>query len=348
MKFYQIHNIINFSIQNNNNFLKKLIDATDITFENFEVEQVLHDLDFMIEIGPFKSSRNGCKILDDNYHIKRNCLIFADRKKFSKWKIEISDLERNPKIKIQTNTAGSVRKPLNFIEFFIQYKLLHQNYITIHSAGLEKNGSVILLPGTSGGGKTTISLSLIELGYNYLGDNYIIIHNNRAFSYLTPLNIFFYNRVPLIEKSLSHKQKFDLYLRKIIYQVTGGYIKIFKKINPKTVIGNRTTSFGNIKKLCFIEPNMRFDSETPDVNHIGINEAAKKMRFNMELEWIQFCKFIYSYGYLMPKSIFSDLWDQYEVILTKNIDSVKEFYSIRVPVSYSKQSISKVINRILD
>jgi hypothetical protein len=38
MKFYQIHNLINFSIQNNNNFLKKLIDATDITFENFEVE----------------------------------------------------------------------------------------------------------------------------------------------------------------------------------------------------------------------------------------------------------------------------------------------------------------------
>ncbi len=348
MKYYQIHNLISFSIQNNNNFLKKLVDATDITFENFEVEPEISEVDFKIEIGPFKSSRNGCKILDDNYHIKRNLLIFADSKKFSKWKIEIFDLESNPKIKIQTNIAGSVRKPLNFIEFFIQYKLLQQNYSTIHAAGLEKKGNVILLPGTSGGGKTTISLSLIELGYKYLGDNYIIIHNSRAFSYLTPLNIFYYNRVPLIEKSLSNKQKLDLYFRKIIYQLTGGYIKIFKKINPKTVIGNRTKSSGYIKKLCFIEPNESFDPEKHNITLIDINEAVKKMRFNMELEWIQFCKFIYSYGYLMPQSPFSDLWDQYEAILIKNLNNVREFYCIGVPVLYSKLSISKVINTILE
>ncbi len=348
MKYYQIHDFINFSIQNNSNFLKKLIDTTKVSFENYEVESIIGDCDFKVEIGPFKSNQNGRKILDDNYHINKNFLFLSDKWKFSKWKIEIHDLETFPIIKIQTNTAGAVAKPLNIVEFFIQYKLLQQSYSTIHAAGLEKNGNVILLPGTSGGGKTTISLSLTELGYNYLGDNYIIIHHNKAFSYLTPLNIFYYNRVPLIEKSLSIKQKLDLFIRKRIYKITGGYIKIFKKINPKTVIGKRIKTSGFIKKLCFIEPNNDFNSETTNITLIDIDETAKKLRFNMELEWIQFCKYFYSYGYLIPNSLFSDFWDQYERLLIKNLNNVKEFYCIGVPVSYSKLSISKVINTILD
>jgi hypothetical protein len=346
-KYYQMHNFVRFSIQNNSNLFKKIIDSSKISFENYEVGSVLDDCDFKVKIGPFKSDHNGWKILDDNYHINKNFLFIRDNRKFSRWKIEICDLESLPIIKIETNTAGAIAKPLNIIEFFIFYKLLQYKCSTIHAAGLEKNGDVILLAGTSGGGKTTISLSSAEHGYNYLGDNYIILHNNMAYNYLTPLNIFYYNRVPLIEKTLTVKQKIDLFIRKGIYEITGGYIKIFKKINPIAVVGNRLKTHGPIKKLCFIEPNNDFNTETINITAVDIYEAAKKLRFNMELEWIQFFKYFYSYGYLVPDSPFSEFWDSYEDLLIKNIGNVKEFYCVGVPLLYSEASISKIISTIL-
>jgi hypothetical protein len=67
----------------------------------------------------------------------------------------------------------------------------------------------------------------------------------------------------------------------------------------------------------------------------------------MELEWIQFFKYFYSYGYLVPDSPFSEFWDSYEDLLIKNIGNVKEFYCVGVPLLYSEASISKIISTIL-
>lgn len=344
VRYYSIHNLLSFSIRNDGSYLRNFLDTTRVQFENFEIDKETNTVDFSVEIGAFKPRSKGCKILDDNYHIRKDYLCLNDYRKYAKWRIEIENLETCPVVRIDPNLAGCITNPLNLTEFLIQYCLLQRGYSVIHAGGVAVDGHAVLLPGTSGGGKTTVALSLVERGYDYLGDNYIIIDHNEALSYLTPLNIFSYNRVPLIEKALDQRQKCSLNLRKLLYDATKGYIKIFKKVNPCDIFANQIVSHGQIDLLCFLEPNDKFNRNIEEPRRIGLEEAVKKLRFNMELEWLQFNRYIHSYGYLYPQSLFANFWDQYETMLMGNLSSGINIYSIGVPIRYG----SDVIQRIVD
>jgi len=344
--YYHVHDFLNFQINNKGNLLQRSLGTAGISFKNFEHDQKPEQPDFSIEIGPFNEKKSGCRILDDNFHVRHNYVFFEGRRKFATWKIEIEDLETNPIIRINPNLAASVTQPLHIIEFFIQYCLLKKGISVIHASGLSKNGHVFLLPGTSGGGKTTISLSLVERGYRYLGDNYIILHKGSAYSYLTPLNIFSYNRVPIVENSLSTDQRISLMIRQLIFDMTRGYIKIFMKINPKSVFRNQYDDHGTITDLCFLEPSDEFDTKPSAPRPINSDEAASKLRYNMELEWLSFIRLMCSYGYLYPDSLLGNFWSQVEFFLLKNLYNNIRLWSIGVPSTYHSNVKNAVVDSI--
>jgi len=346
-QYYRIHDFLTFSISNNGSAIRKALDSTRISFQNYELSDGADNVDFSMEIGATRPPEEGPNILDDTFHIGEDHICFRDQRKFARWRTEISELNTRPVVRVDSNLAGCVTKPLNLAEFFIQYCLLKKGYSVIHSGGLSYGDRVYLFPGTSGGGKTTISLSLIEKGYHFIGDNYIIIKDGVAYSYLTPLNIFSYNRVPLIEKALSAGQKFSLFVRKIIYDLTVGYIKIFLKVNPKSVFTDRYTHLGRIENLCFLEPNDRYDNEVLEPEPIDIQEAVGKLKANMELEWLRFSKFIYSYGYLHPVSYMGNFWETMESTLMKNIGPNTSMHRLGVPSAYTTKIKDKVLDLII-
>jgi len=109
---YGIHDIVNFSIDYRAGFLKKLLDTTGISFVNFRMPEKRYPLDFSIQIGSFSPKKQDLRILDDTYHIREGYLYFTGSRKLGKWEVEIDKLETNPTIRIQTNLAGSMTKPL--------------------------------------------------------------------------------------------------------------------------------------------------------------------------------------------------------------------------------------------
>ena len=345
---YTIHNLINFQVKNVTGTLKKYFDTTSIQFQNFKSHKELK-YDFSVELGPFIPANGMCTIIDDTYHVADGYLYYKDSRKVSKWEVEISNIEKTPKIKIATNFVGNITTPLNIIEFFIQYSLLKKGISVIHSSGISNSEKCVLFPARSGGGKTTAALSLLNDGYLYLGDNFILLDKGIAKNYISPLNIFTYNRLPIIDQSLSTKQRLSMFLKKLIHDITRGHFKVFEKINPVTLLSDSITNNCSVDIICLLEVDSALSTGRVDSESISRDTLIKKLKFNMELDLLSFSKLIYSYGYAFPNSIFSRFWEMYEYALKDNLPKDANIISINVPLKWNEnavKNISKIINQI--
>ncbi len=346
--YYKIGDLLSFVIVDNTGYISRLLSATEIQFSNFQVDEKIKNPDLSIEIGSFKNNKSSYKILDDNYHIDKDYFYTSDSRKFTKWQIEIENLSTCPAARIDANIPGMITRPLNLTEFLIQYCLLMRGYSFIHSAAVIDNNRVMLLAGTGGTGKTTICLSLMGHGYDYMSDNFTIIKNKEAYGYLTPFNIFYYNRVPIIEKSLTSGDKRHLFFRKLIYDLSAGYIKIFHKINPKKILADRIVESGEITHLCFLESNDKYNEKIMPPCRLSIENVVKKLRLNMEIEWYFFNKYFASYGYLFPESSFGNFWEECEALLFENLIPVKNLFSLGVPTYYRPDLKEEVVRVLME
>lgn len=344
-RLYSVHNYLRFEIIDRSAFLRRFINKTEIQFKNFESEEPCKP-DFVVEIGPFVPQKERCYITDDRYFIKNDYFYCKDSRKYAEWELEIHDLENRPLVKINTNLAGYYTAPLYIIEFFIQYMLLKKGYSLIHSSGVMKAESCFLFPARSGGGKTTVALSLLEHGYSYMGDNFILLDKGKAKKYLSPLNIFTYNRLPVLENSLSLSQKISMLLKKQVYNITGGYIKIFEKINPMTLLSVKICAEGNIAQMFFLEPNNDVNEVSIEPKPLNISMVIKKLRYNMELDHLQFNKYMLSFGYVYPRSSWGSFWENYEDVLSRNLGEHVEAYLVKVPCKYHNKTIEQLISKI--
>lgn len=339
---YAIHDLIEFQIKKSAGPLKNYFDTTSIQFQNFTSENNLH-YDFYIEIRPFARANRSCTIIDDTYYIANNYFYYKDRRKLSKWEVEISEIEKQPIVKIATNFVGNITTPLNIVEFFIQYCLLKKGISVIHASGIGKGDKCVMFPARSGGGKTTVALSFLDRGFSYFGDNFILLDKGIAKNYISPLNIFTYNRLPIIEKSLNSKQKFSMFLKKNLYAVTGGHFKIFEKINPTAMFNYSIANNKPVYLICILEVNNALYKGEVDLKHISRQDFIKKSRYNMELDLIPFSKLIYSYGYMFPNSIFSRFWEMYEEVLERNLPDDIPIVSVEVPLRWTDSTIDKMV-----
>lgn len=338
---YAIHDIIKFQIKNSIGLIKNYFDTASIQFQNF-LSDNSPPYNLTVEIGPFSQENRSCAIIDDTYYIADDYIYFKDRRKLSKWEVEISGIEKSPRVKISTNFVGNITTPLNIVEFFIQYCLLKKGITVIHASGVGKGDECVLFPARSGGGKTTVALSLLDRGFSYLGDNYIIVDKGVARNYICPLNIFTYNLLPIVENALSPRQRLSMFLKKSLYTITGGYFKIFEKINPVTIFSDLIANNYPIYLICNLEVNNALCKDEVGLIHVSREDLIKKLRYNMELDLLPFSKYIYSYGYVFPKSIFSRFWEMYEETLERNLLKDASIISIEVPPTWHQNTIDKI------
>lgn len=342
---YIIHDEVKFQINNSTNIIKNYFDTTKIQFQNYRSDNS-SSYDFTVDIGDFLREKRSCAIIDDIYHIADGYIYFKDKRKLSRWEVEINEIEGLPRVRISTNITGSITVPLNTIEFLIQYSLLRKGISVIHASGVGCSDKCIIFPARSGVGKTTLALSLLDRGFSYLGDNYIILDKGKAKNYICPLNIFTYNRLPVIENNLSLKQRLSMFLKKGLYKVTRGYFKIFEKINPVTLFKDSIANNLPVYLICVLERNCALSENKLIIKDISKSELIKKLRYNMELDLMPFNKYIYSYGYMFPNSIFSRFWEIYEEKLENNLPEDSSFISIEVPTTWNENVVNKIIGLV--
>lgn len=342
---YIIHDKVKFQIKNSTNTIKNYFDTTQIQFQNY-LSDNCSPYDFTVEIGAFSREKRSCTIIDDTYYIADGYIYFKDKRKLSRWEVEINEIEGLPRVRISTNIAGSITIPLNIIEFLIQYSLLRKGISVIHASGVGRSDKCVIFPARSGVGKTTLALSLLNKGFLYMGDNYIILDKGKAKNYICPLNIFTYNRLPVIEKNLSPKQRLSMLLKKGLYTVTRGYFKIFEKINPVTLFKDSIVNNLPVYLICVLERNCALSENKLIIKDISKRELIKKLRYNMELDLIPFSKCVYSYGYMFTDSIFSRFWEIYEERLENNLPEDASFISIEVPTTWHENAVNKIIDLV--
>jgi hypothetical protein len=344
-KSYSVDGIVNFQIKNSNGSIKKYFDTTKIQLDNFSSDGN-SEYDFTVQMGPFVRKDRVCNVLDDNFHIAENYIYYQDKRKLAKWNVQIDNLETSPEVMISTNLVGNITAPLNIIEFLIQYCLIRKNVSIIHSSGICKNGKCVLFPARSGAGKTTLALSLLDRGFSYLGDNYIILDKGTARKYISPLNIFSYNRLPIVERNLNSKQRLLMFSKKNFYTITGGYFKLFEKINPKNLFGDLIVEKCPLSGILLLEVDSDSTEGEFTLKEVKRQALIKKLRYNMELDLLVFNKCIYSYGYMYPNSTLSKFWTLYEDILERNIPQDVKAFSIKAPVKWTENKVDKVLELI--
>lgn len=348
---YQIHDLLSFQLNHSTNALEQWVDSTQMQFSSFEVPSLQGQPDLIMDIGAFTPSSRPVRILDNNYRVAKDYLSLKAVRKFAKWHLEIENLNEKPHVRIDTNLAGQLTRPLNLAEYMIQYCLLQKRASVIHSAAVVRDERVLLLPGTGGTGKTTLSLVLMDRGYQYMGDNFIILKDGEAMSYLSPFNIFYYNRTPLVEPALTVADKSSLFAKKMLYDFTRGYIKILQKVDPIKVLGDKLCHRGRATHLCFLEPNDRYNGKVGDIEPASREEIVKKLRLNMEIEWHFFNKYSPSFGYMYPDSLLGDIWTKCEEAIYDNLEGIEHFATLGVPTLYTshhKERIGDMLHEFHD
>lgn len=342
---YAIHDIIRFQIRNSTGFAYRHFDTTLTQFQNFVADNG-SPYDFTVEIGPFARQNGPCVILDNTYHIAEDYIYFRDRRKLSRWEVEISGIEETPCVRIATNFVGNITTPLNIIEFLIQYCLLRKGKSIIHASAVSQHDGCAVFPARSGAGKTTVALSLLDRGFSYLGDNFTILDSGIARSYIVPLNIFSYNRLPILEEALSPKQRVSMFLKKSLYNLTMGYFKVFEKINPVLILGDLVVDNYPVRLVCLLEVRNAPSDERLHTKHISRDHLVKKLRYNMELDLLPFNKCIYSYGYAFPNSALSRFWEMYEETLERNLPRDASYISVEVPPKWDSDAVNAIAELI--
>lgn len=345
-RHYSVHDILRFSVRDTSALPPRLCNTVWTQLEAFQVQSI-PSADFVIETGPFDPENKGCFVLDDTYHVKEGYFYCADSRKFAKWQCEISHIGDRPLLRIHGNAVAYYTAIVNIIDFWINYELIKRNRPLIHASGVLEGEKAVLFAARGGGGKTTLALTCIEMGMRYLSDNYMMLINGSAMGFVSPLNIFFYNRLKVIEDNLRLRQRLSMQMKAIIYRITGGYIKIFEKINPLSLFPQKVGTEGEISKIYLLEPHTGLHSAPFQLQPIDKATLVRRLRYNMELDLHLFNRYIYSYSYAIPKGAFSVFWEAYEKAVNENLPEPLNAYVVQVPTRYSQSQLNSLLKLLM-
>ncbi|MGF7119186.1 hypothetical protein [Methanobacterium oryzae] len=343
-KFYTVHGIVNFKIIHEKKFKWKFNKIHE-QYENFKIKNVdKDDIDFVVYLGNFVPENNECLIIDDNFYIKKDYFYCKkDTYKFTKWQFEISGFEsKRANIKISSNFMG-YRSMVGFIiDYMIFYKLNEKGFSMIHASGISKENKGNIFAARGGAGKTTIALNLMEENFNFLGDNFVLLKKGKVMSFLTPLSIFTYNLSKNVSGTLTFKDKLNFEFKKIIYKITGGYIKIFTKVNVKNIFKDKIVNKTNLENIFVLVPHDEFKLEKIDKD-----ELINYLVLNQKMDLINFMKYIIEYSYIFPESRFAKQWILYKQNLKDNLclSNDLNIYKLEIPKdnTYLTNKIKEII-----
>lgn len=341
---FEIHNIISFKITAHQDYLK-VLDKICSQYNNFRNTHIENDVkyDFVLHLGFFEPSDENSYTIDDKYNIKFNYFYCKDSRKLSKWKFEMAGFESGHIIaKLHTNRFGKVSVPLNIIDFLIHYSLNEKGVPLIHSSGVARNNEVLLFAARGGGGKTSLATYFTESGYGYLGDNFIILKDDFALSFISPWNIFTYNITPLVKSNLGYKKKILLFFLDSLYKITGGYFKMFIKLDIKNLLKERIVDIGTVKSVFLVIPNI--DIAAPEIETISKEDLIDHLVVNQKLEFfhIPFLNYISAISYVFPEGNFSGHWEKYKANLRKNLSENIGIFRVTMPKKINREVIEQL------
>ena len=334
-KSYNIHGILRFKIINRSNFLNRLFGTVNLEYKNFETERV-NDPDFTIYLGDFTPSNQECRILDNHYYVKEDYFYCRDSYKAARWGFEISGFEsEDTKIRIYTNSFASMIISGFLIDPLINFKLAEKGCALVHGSCVSKDNHAYLFTAQGGGGKTSTALYAVERGFNFMGDNFTILDKGYALSFLSPLNIFSFNLVPVVKKNMKIKSKAEFHLKNILYKMTG--LRIVTKIDVKEIFTNSLNDKSKLKTIFLLIPKGKFG-----IVEIDKEELIGHMVANMKLDSFPFLKYMMMYSYVFPESRMATHWDRYEENLRRNLSDHVTIYRVEVPQRYDINTFEEI------
>lgn len=345
-KFYSIHNVVKFKI-----YYKRLEKwkYTNIfnSFKNFETD-FFTDGDFEVTLGKFSPENCECQIIDNRYFIRDDyfyCL--KDEYKIAQWEFEIKGFESNNlQIRISSNLFGYMWISGFIIDFFVHYLMNERGYPIIHSSCVADLNGGILFSTRGGGGKTTLSLTLLDKGYKFLGDNFVILNKGNILSYFSQLNLFSYNLIPIIKQKMGISGQISLKLKEIMYALSGNYIKIFTKINPKTIFPDNICDTIKLNKCFIILPKKGIDSDKIAIIPISAIDFCKMTQINQQMDTLLFLPYLLEFKYVVNDSKMGSHWERYYSNLLKNISPEIQFFIIEVPMKYDDRTMKQLLEVI--
>ncbi len=338
--YYNIHGIVRFKVVHKADLSRWQFVNIHERYKNFETQEELNDLDFVIFCGKFKPSNEDCYVIENIYYAKKNYFYCKrDWYKFARWSIETIGLEDAcTVVHFSANPFGYLFITNFIIEFLIQFKLNEKGFLLIHSSCVSKDNRAYLMPARSGSGKTTFSLHFMEKGFNLMADEFTILYGNKVFSFLTPWLVFTYNFHPLIKRNFGLRNSVKMAMKYLLYLTSFHYIKCFTALNVKDVLPNQTTDISEIAAIFLLIRKGALKIERIDkeelINHLAVNQ---------ELEFILFHMYTLEYAYFFPKSKISTHWSSYKVNLRRTLNDNIPIFKIELPLNYDPKILEDLI-----
>ena len=330
-----------FKIINRSNFLSRVFNTVNLEYKNFETERV-NDPELTIYLGDFTPSNQECRILDNHYYVKEDYFYCRDSYKAAKWEFEMSGFESgDTEIRISANSFATMIISGFLIDPLINFKLAEKGYALVHGSCVSKDNHAYLFTAQGGGGKTSTALYAVERGFNFMGDNFTILDKGHALSFLSPLNIFSFNLVPVVKKNMKIKSKAEFHLKNILYKMTG--LRIVTKIDVKEIFPNSLNDKSKLKTIFLLVPKGKFG-----IVEIDKEELIAHMVANMKLDSFPFLKYMMMYSYVFPESRMATHWDRYEENLRRNLNSDITICKVEVPQRYDINTFEKIWSVIQD
>ena len=340
-KSYDLHGLVRFKIINRSNFLNRVFSTVNLEYKNFETGKV-DNPDLTIYLGDFVPFNQECRILDNHYYVKEDYFYCKDSHKIAKWKFEMSGFESGDmEIRISTNSFASMIISGFLIDPLINFKLNEKGYSLIHGSCVSKDDHAHLVTAQGGGGKTSTALYAVERGFNFLGDNFTILDKGYALSFLSPLNIFSFNLVPVVKKNMRIKSKAEFHLKNILYKMTG--LRIVTKINVKEIFPNSLNDKSKVESIFLLIPKEKFDIVEIDKEELIGHTVA-----NMKLDSFPSLKYMMEYSYMFPESRMATHWDRYGENLRRNLSDHVTIYRVEVPQKYDINTFEEIWRVIQD
>ena len=341
-KGYSIHDVVTFKIIASDNFLNRHLSNIDLEYKNFESKEI-NDPDLTIYLGDFTPSNQECGILDNEYYVKEDYFYCKDSYKIAKWKFEMSGFESgSTKVRISANLFASMIISGIIIDPLINFKMNEKGYPVVHGSCVSKDDRAYLFTAQGGGGKTSTALYSVERGFNFLGDNFVILDKGYVLSFLSTLNIFSFNLVPIVKRNMGIKNKAAFYFKDLFYKVTG--LRLVTKINVKETFPDSLNNNSKLESIFLLIPKGKYD-----IVEIDKEELIGHVVANMKLDSFPFIKYMMEYSYMFPESKMATHWDRYEENLKRNLNDDIPIYKVEVPPRYDMktfENIFKVMERI--
>ena len=334
-KSYSIHDIVTFKIVNKDNSISRFFSNIDLEYKNFKSGEI-NDPDFTIYFGDFTPSNQECCVLDNEYYVREDYFYCRDSYKTAKWKFEMTGFESgDTKVRIFTNPFATMVISGFLIDPLINFKMNEKGYSLIHGSCVSKDDLAYLFTAQGGGGKTSTALYAVENGFEFLGDNFTILDKGCVRSFLSPLNIFSFNLVPIVKNNMEIKSKTEFHLKNILYKMTG--LRIVTKTNVKEIFTDSLNDESKLKSIFLLMPKEKFD-----IVEIDKEELIGHMVANMKLDSFPFIKYMMGCSYMFPESRMATHWDRYEENLRRNLSDHVTIYWVEVPQKYDMKTFEEI------